>query len=315
MNTEKHYFFIDDSGSKNWDTPFTQDFVDNPPARTEQNLDFWRKNYFVLGGFRIDTSAMADLDTRINKKKEEVFGTKYVEIHSTALRLPKNRKKEYINKFHISEEELRNFVENFWYPLFDEGKMQLFAVVVDKRYYKKFRPTRGPLEIAVETLFDRNELNSSKECTVIFDQMEDEIRSSKCDQGKVIKIADTKIDLGDGKFADKYHHVSLSFEKSEKSNFLQLADMVAYNVWRQFVDFGDEWDIHDYTQPKNHRKLKTYDYFERISNYFLHSDNDKRVNGYGIIKLPDPWNGTIRNWHLDDYLKKDDIDPSKNHLA
>ena len=300
----KHYLFIDDSGSKNWDTPFAQDFVDNPPARTGQNLDFWRKNYFVLGGFHIDTTAMAELDKRINDKKEEIFGTKYVEIHSTALRSPKNREKEYIDKFGVSEDALRSFVEDFWYPLFDEGKMQLIAIVVDKRYYKKLRPTRGALEIAVETLFDRNDLHPDRECTVIFDQMEDEIRSRRRDQGKVFRIADTKIDLGDGKFANKYHHVSLSFEKSEKSNFLQLADMVAYNVWRQFVDFGDEWDKHCYSQPEKHRKLKTYGYFERISNQFLHSNDDGRVNGYGIIKLPDPWNGTIRNWYLDDPHKK-----------
>ena len=300
-NEVNHYLFVDDSGSKNWDTPFAQDFVDNPPARTDQNLDFWRKNYFVLGGFHINTEAMADLDRLINAKKQEVFGTKYVEIHSTALRSPKNRKKEYLDKFGITENELREFVENFWYPLFDEGKMQLIAVIVDKRYYKKFRPTRGPLEIAVETLFDRNELHPNKNCIVIFDQMEDEIRSKKRDQGKVFQIAGTKIDLGDGKFANKYHHASLSFEKSEKSNFLQLADMVAYNVWRQFVDYGDEWDNH--SNFGEHRKLKTYSYFERISNQFLHSNDDKRVNGYGIIKLPDPRN-RFKGWHLDEYVKE-----------
>lgn len=295
----KHYLFIDDSGSKNWDTPFTQDFVDNPPARTGQNLDFWRKNYFVLGGFHIDTTSIADLDARINAEKERIFGTKFVEIHSTALRSPKNRKKEYLDKFGVTEETLREFVENFWYPLFNEGKMQLIAIIVDKRYYKKFRPIRGPLEIAVEAMLDRNELHPHKDCTIIFDQMEDEIRSHKRDQGKVFQIADTKINLGDGKFANKYHHTSLSFEKSEKSNFLQLADMVAYNVWRQFVDFGDEWDKHHFDQPDKHRKLATYPYFEKIVNQFLHAEENKRLNGYGIVKLPDPWNGFLRNWYLE----------------
>lgn len=34
----------------------------------------------------------------------------------------------------------------------------------------------------------------------------------------------------------------VSFDNSANSNFLQLADIVAYNVWRQFVEYGDEWD-------------------------------------------------------------------------
>ncbi len=299
----KNYLFVDDSGSKNWDTPFSQDFVENPPARTNQNLTFWRQNYFVLGGFHINSSSMAELDEKINAKKEQVFGTKYVEIHSTALRSPWDQKKEYINKYHVTEEGLRDFIENFWYPLFDEEKMQLIAIIVDKRYYKKFRPSRGPLELAVEALFDRNELHPNKECTVIFDQMEDEIRSQKRDQGKVLKVSNTKINLGDGKLADKYHHISVSFEKSEKSNFLQLADMVAYNVWRQFVTFGDEWDRH--SDIGKHRKLQTYSYFERISKQFLHNQESGRVSGYGIVKLPDPYN-KLKGWNIDK-------DNSKNH--
>lgn len=84
-------------------------------------------------------------------------------------------------------------------------------------------------------------------------------------------------------------------KKSSNSNFLQLADMVAYNTWRQFVDYGNEWDIH--SPIGKHRSLPMYKYFDIISSNFYHNKNN-RINGFGIIKLPDPFNKK-RGWNLE----------------
>ena len=43
----------------------------------------------------------------------------------------------------------------------------------------------------------------------------------------------------------------LRFERSLNSNFLQLADIVVYNVYRQFIDFGGVTE-------------KAYHYFKKI---------------------------------------------------
>ena len=125
--------------------------------------------------------------------------------------------------------------------------------------------------------------------------MDNHIKSDKRNQGKVFEIANTKIDLKDGKYKNKYSHTSVNFDNSFNSNFLQLADIVAYNVWRQFVDYGNEWDSH--SPVGEHRKLPTYPYFEKISNCFYHDDNNK-VSGMGIVKLPDPYNKK-KGWNLD----------------
>ena len=290
-----NYLFIDDSGSKDWDTPYAGDFVENPPARSEQNLNFWRTNYFVLAGIHINSGKMSDLNSVINTEKAKVFGTKHVEIHSSLLRNPKARRKHYLDRYNIDDDALRDFIENFWYPLYTPENMQLFAVVVDKRYYNKIRGTgKIPLELAAETLFDRTELHPNRECKIIFDQMDEQIRSDHREQGKVLRIANTRIDLEDGKYKSKYHHSSVGFENSKNSNFLQLADIVAYNVWRQFVDYGDEWERHI---PGEHRKLPMYSYFKRISDCFYH-DIDNRVSGFGLVKLPDPKNKD-RRWKID----------------
>ncbi len=292
-----NFLFIDDSGSKQWDTPYSREFVDSPPARTSQNRAFWQKNYFVLAGLHINTDTMSKLNPLINQEKQRVFGTKYVELHSANLRNKHRIRKDYLDRFNVSQDDLRQFIDSFWYPLFSQYDLQLIAIIIDKRYYKNPRHEgKMPLELAVETLFDRTELHPHNDCRIIFDQMDSQIRTTKRDQGKILRISDTKINLNDGKFADKYHHTSVGFEKSANSNFLQLADMVAYNVWRQFVDYGNEWDNHSLNLDEHH-KLLTYPYFERISHKF-YCNKDGRVNGFGIVKLPDPSNKK-RGWYIE----------------
>lgn len=291
------YLFIDDSGSKQWETPYSADFIESPPARTRQNRKFWQDNYFVLAGLFVDTGVMEAINKKIEDEKERVFGTKFVELHSSELRNPQRRKKKYLDKFGVSEAALKVFIDDFWYSLYDDYDVQLIAIVVDKRYFKNARHRDIlPLEIAAEALFDRTELHTRKECKIIFDQMDSQIKSFRRDQGRVISIADTKISLDDGKYKNKYHHASVGFDSSQNSNFLQMVDMVAYNVWRQFVDYGDEWDIH--SPDGEHRKLPEYEYFTRIVKNFCH-DNNNRLSGYGIVKLPDPFNNKQKGWHID----------------
>jgi len=281
------YLFIDDSGPKEWKTPYSRNFVENPPARTDQNRVFWQDNYFVLAGVHIASDYIAELNSDINSEKEKVFGTKFVELHSANLRFPKTRKKYYIDKYNISVDELKAFIDDYWYGLFDNYPIESIAIVVDKRYFLNARHNgKNSLDIAAEALFDRNELHPWKECRIVFDQMDSQIRKKSGQQGQVLQISDTKMEL-DGMLLKKYHHISVEFDKSCNSNSLQLADMVAYNTWRQFVDYGDEWDKH--SPDGEHRELPEYSYFERISNSFYHNSNNE-VSGYGIVKLPDPFN-------------------------
>ena len=110
--------------------------------------------------------------------------------------------------------------------------------------------------------------------------MESSIKSTKGEQGRILRIADKSIDLG-SRQGGGYSHLDIKFERSAKSNFLQLADTIAYNVWRQFVDLGPaqipqefEFEFDDY-----------YPYFERIQGNFYCRPNGK-MHGYGLITLP-----------------------------
>ena len=139
-------FFVDDSGSKQWNTPYARSFIDNPPARTKNNRNFWQTNYFVLAGIHTDSRLIASLNQKINQEKLRVFGNKSVEIKSNYLRNPKICKIRYLQKYGIEIESLRAFVDSFWYGLLENHapELQIQAVVVDKRYYNEQRYRRSP---------------------------------------------------------------------------------------------------------------------------------------------------------------------------
>jgi hypothetical protein len=233
-----------------------------------------------LAGLHISQETLQQLNLIINIEKIRVFGTKHVEIHSVDLRNPDKRRKKYLEAFNITAEQLKEFIEDFWYGIFRDysKEIQIQAVVVDKRYFKNRRPVSTPLVIATQALFDRVELHPNRACEIVLDQMEAEIKSIKREQGQVLKVSSKAINLHS--FHKKYSHISVRFEASNNSNFLQLADTVAYNVLRQFIDFGDTWKQQGWTS--------VYPYFEKIMPNMHSNRHSGEIKGYGIAKLPDP---------------------------
>lgn len=274
------FFFVDDSGSKDWETPYAFEFVKNPPARTDANIKFWRENYFVLAGIHISRDAVAYINPIINRLKREFFGTTFIEIKSEWLRNPHQRRRHYLDPFQKNEEDMRHFVEQKWYPLFEtfQKDLQIQAFVLDKRFYNSKREKVTPLQETVQVLFDRVELHPNCSCEIVFDQMDSNIRSQKHNHGSILSISRKQLDLHS--FQKKYSHSNIRFEESLRSNFLQLADTVAYNVYRQFVEHGDSWE-----EGSHGSALKGYAFFSKIEKNFYHRDG--RISGYGIVKLPD----------------------------
>ena len=275
----KSFFFVDDSGSKDWETPYAYEFTVHAPVRNGENIKFWRGNYFVLAGIHIDSNDVARLNPEINRLKVEYFGTKDVEIKSEWLRNPIKRRKHYIDPFSIAEEKLRQFVEEGWYGLFENNRssLQIQAFVIDKRFYYSKRQKVTPFQELGQVLFDRVELHPKRNTEIVFDQMEANIKSQKYNHGVLLSISKKELDLGS--YQSKYSHTCVRFEKSHNSNFLQLADTAAYNVFRQFVEHGDSWE------SSQEKSLVEYSFFSKIADNFYHVDG--RVAGCGIVKVPD----------------------------
>jgi hypothetical protein len=69
-----------------------------------------------------------------------------------------------------------------------------------------------------------------------------------------------------------------AFRDSKNDERLQLADLVSYAVYRQFVDHGADWE------DAGREELPVYEYFGRIGAKFR--SNRGRIQGYGIVKFP-----------------------------
>jgi len=122
------------------------------------------------------------------------------------------------------------------------------------------------------------------EVAVVFDQMESEITSRKNDQGIILDVS--KGEISTSPFFDRYSHSEVRFEQSCNSNFLALADTIAYNVYRQFVMHGDQWG-----RDKD-GDIELYEYFKKITGCMYTSVNGT-VSGYGVIKVPNVANKKV----------------------
>lgn len=283
--------FIDDSGSKEYKTPYSRDFTVNAPPYAEYE-QFWRDNYFVLCGVRVSDKSIGELNCSINRIKKKTFGTSKVEIKSDWLRNPHQRKKHYFDPYGVTNESLNAFGQEIIdFIALEKDRLKLIGVVFDKRFYsdkKRNLPEGNPLAKTSQVLFERiHYLN--KPHTLIFDQMESSLKVEDGNNRLIVKVL-RKNDGMTNVYVQEYKNISgIEFAHSHSENFLQMADICAYNIYRQFMEHGNEWDGHNST-------LQTYDYFNRIRQNFI-SGRDKQVRGIGLTCIPDV-NKT--NWKICD---------------
>lgn len=280
--------FIDESGQKNYTSPYSKRFVENPPLFKDYP-DFWRDNYFVLCGVRIKQEHLDEINKDINSLKKEYFGTNEVEVKSDWLRNPYQRKKHYLNVYDISSEKLNEFGEEFISIISSyEDEMKLIGVVFDKRFYgdeKRQSREGSPLLKTTQVLFERLEFRNGYNI-VVFDQMESSLKLTKGSHSRILNVLRDNEGL-QKVYVDEYTKITdVVFKESCQENFLQVADICAYNIFRQFVEFGRQWS----GKRKNgagRSKMELYEYFDKIRCNFLYHPATKQVRGVGLICLPD----------------------------
>lgn len=278
--------FVDDSGSKEYSVPYTRDFVTNPPD-FEGNESFWRENYFVLSGVRIKQSDIAELNTEINELKIAFFGTHKVEIKSTWLRIPDKRKKHYLDPYGITAEQLNKFGEDLMdFIAGHADKLKVFGIIFDKRYYGDAKRSTGdgnPFLKSMQVLMEK--INRAGNINLIsFDQFESSLSLEKGNHKKVVGIFKDNHGM-ETVFTSEYSNIAaIDFKKSSDENFLQIADICAYNIHRQFMIHGREW-CGERKGDDGKKVLETYDYFEKIC-CNLYADGRGIVRGRGLTCIP-----------------------------
>jgi hypothetical protein len=209
--------------------------------------------------------------------------------------MPLERAKRYRCRFDVSDQQIECFV-NRYYDAICESDITLFASVVDKIQTQEDYPNPWyPPALAYEFLLQRivQEVPAGKVKVTVDDmsgatpkgsQYRDNLNAHHeqlCKKGsRLVKKLDFSPLLPGIRFVD-----------SAQSHLIQVADVVAYNVYRQFVDHGASWECGT-VGPDGEPSLPTYGHFELIVKKFRRGRNG-RIQGFGIVKFPKreskPW--------------------------
>lgn len=268
-----HVLYIDDSGTK--------EYADDP---TEYDSKRGKSRYFVFGGVLLNPDCASQLSSAIIKLKLECFGTECVEIKSNWVRLPFERKKRYLAPHDVSSDKFKKFIEDY-YAAVVGCDLMFIAAVIDKKHMQEDYPNPWyPPAVAYDLLLQRldKELHRAGEVSVIIDDMTGATPKGNQYKFNLTHQHQRMIQRGSALmtgFSFKFLNKTLKFVNSAHSHLIQVADIAAYNVYRQFVDHGEEWEAKDIT------RLPTYDHFERIAMKFR-QDANGRLQGYGIVKFP-----------------------------
>lgn len=268
-----YFLFIDDSGTKEYARP------------GEQYGRTGKSRFFVFGGVLIAEDTAAGLAQRIADLKRATFSTADAELKSNWLRIPKERRSRYLDRFRVSPEALDQLVEQI-YDAVVATDLQLLAAIVDKSHMQELYGERAwyAPAVAYDCLLQRvaQEIRAPHSVRVFIDDMSgatpkgnqyrDNLRAHHaqlCATGSKLQrsIKFDTIEPG------------VRFVDSARSHLIQVADIVSYNVNRQFVDFPDAWET------KGQSVLPTYAWFLRLATKFR-TDGLGRFQGYGVAKFP-----------------------------
>ena len=251
-----HRLYIDDSGTKEY----------SPDGR----YDAGNTRYFVLGGVLVAVGAEREIGAVLRSVKERHFGLADVEVKSNWLRMPEERRRRYLAPYGLDDGQLMSFTDEYYEHLL-ELEFTLVASVVDKRQMvERYREPWAPPRVAYDLLLQRAQLEMEGEgfCAVEMDEMGGATRSQHA------RLLQDGSELQRDMAFDRLVG-NLRFVDSAQSELVQVADLAAYNVFRQFTEHGEAQGVPG----------QVYEYFQRLSGKFR-SDASGRIQGHGIAKMP-----------------------------
>ncbi len=241
--------------------------------------------YFVLCGLGVPVEAWQLLNNNTHALKLSYFGTPAVEIKSAWLRRPEARHKHYLGPYGITEAKLDECVTRL-YQILGHPSLVLFASVVDKvQMASTYATPQNPSSLAYRHIFERFQhfLETREDATygiVIFDKIHDATFQAKGYENLLTRQHLRYLQQGTDFVQIDNIVEGLLFIPSSENNFVQLADLCAYDIFRQFKDHGKQWD-----SPAAD-SWPLYGYFSRIIHQF-YTGPGNALSGYGIKKYPD----------------------------
>lgn len=256
-----HLFYLDESGEREYSSP---------------------GRYFVVCAVGVPVARWKALNSAVLQLKKTYFGDVDVEIKSSWLRNPKERQRHYIEPYKITEDVLAEFVNRLYAEFLGED-IVIVAGVVDKDGMRsKYKTPQAPSSAAYRVAIERIELYLTalvdEYGLLIFDKITNLELKKKGYEDLLSRQHAQYLESGTDYLHIEHIVEGLLFIPSHENGLLQITDLCAYNVYRQFVLHGDEWGKPGFFEH-------TYDYFARIAPR-LRSSKKGTVAGYGIKKLP-----------------------------
>lgn len=266
---KQYALYLDDSGTKDY---------------SAAGYGSGATRYFVFGGVLATQDAASVLAQKLKDLKRLHLSRDDVEMKSNWLRMPHERIGHYLDPLGISESDLTKTVDAI-YDTVIQAEVELLACVVDKVHMEEAYGERAyyPPAVAYEAVIQRvqNRLAGVGLSQVFIDDM-----TGKNPKGNEHKLNLIRHHSKLRKFGSRMLRPTMNidvlgdlrFQSSARSELIQVADLVAYNVYRQFVEHGEDWERLAPTLP-------TYTYFDRLGVKFRRGPGN-RVQGYGIVKVP-----------------------------
>ncbi len=257
-----YLFYVDESGEREYTSP---------------------GRYFVLTALGVQARDWKPLNSDILTLKRTYFGAIRVEIKSNWLRIPDERRRRYLDPFGITEDDLREFTDKVYDALL-AYEIVLIAAVIDKNAMKRrYSAPQSPSSLAYRLLFERIEMFLANDTAddygiVIFDKITELEVRKRGYEDLLARQHLRYLEKGTEFLSINDIVEGLLFIPSFENNLLQLADLCGYNVYRQFVDYGDEWES---SKKFSHK----YPYFELIEPK-LYGSAAGSYAGWGIKKFP-----------------------------
>jgi hypothetical protein len=264
MPAQAFTIYIDDSGEKEYG------------QRTSR--------YFVYAGVIVAAAEENRVNRELAALKAGTFGTADVELKSNWLRIPRERERRYLQPFGVTSAQVAEFVDAL-YGYLGLSPISLLAAVIDKvemtsRYTHPWYPSATSYQFLLQR-YEKHLAGQDGVGQVTIDNMEG--ASPKSNQWRDLLRTHHARLKKDGCNITKlrFDHVAptIRFGDSKRFHLLQVADLVAYNVFRQFRDYGENWD-----DPAK-GDLPLYKPLGRIIERFLRGPKNQ-LQGWGIVKWP-----------------------------
>lgn len=239
--------------------------------------------YFVVASVVVPADEATHLEDELRGLKRAFWGLPDIELKSNWIRQPKEREKHYTTPHGIGLKEVGELVDAV-YRWMRKSPLVLLAGVVDKpQMLSRYSSPHYSGAVAYTMFLQRYQKLLSKrkgDGSVIFDDP-----SGKSPGGHNWRLLlqrqhATLKKHGCPYTGTKFVDVGpIALVDSATSVFVQLADLVSYNTFRQFRDHGPAWE------DNSLKSLPLYEHFATIAPQFDKGPNGEFA-GYGVTKWP-----------------------------